>query len=855
MDSIFLKRYFFFLTLQVLWGLSCHASGFESKKTDLCNLKWEFSKTNSSARYLARVPGTIHTDLYRDGLIPDPFFACNEKELQWIGQTDWSYHTHFYLNENDFSFQNLELVFEGLDCFAEVILNGHNILEANNMFREWRVDIEPFVEIGGNFLEVRFFSALNRFLADSAALGYPLPGGRWNLSRKAAYHFGWDWGPTFITCGIWKPVYLVAYNGIKVEDASITTQSIVHDTALLKCEITVFSHFDKEISTKFELYFHGNLISNKDLNIEKGSHSFEFDFPVVHPQLWWCNGLGKPYLYEFELSLKTEKKEWFHKNIRVGIWNIQLVLQPDSIGTSFYFKLNGVPVFMKGANYIPSHSFLTETTNSDYERLLRNAKEANMNMLRVWGGGVYERDEFYSLADEMGILIWQDFMFACAMYPGDEEFFQNVRQEAIEQVRRLRNHPCLALWCGNNEIDEAWHNWGWRNQYQNSKLRDAVWSHYLNLFHRLLPAVVHQYDPGTSYIPSSPRFGWGRSQSMVSGDSHYWGVWWGQQPFEILLQKIPRFMSEFGFQSMPEISTIRKVQPPEADSLFSPQLRCHQKCSLGFEILSVYLEREGFSPQTLEEYIYTTQLVQAKGIGLGLAAQRASRPHCMGSLFWQLNDCWPVVSWSSMDFQGNRKALFYKTRQLFDPIAIETFIHEQEVKIFLFSDLPKDIKGTLTFEMRYYTGKLVPILQAEVNVSANSSSCVYSVPLNEFQQVGDYLFVATLRFDDSIIRKAYCLPGLLSQQNLPEAHLLTSIRRENDGYIISVKSDVFIAFIQFYLKESPAEFSDNFIHVWPGQNVEIFCRTSLPEQEFQRQFSFFTLNELYRINLNRHENK
>ena len=408
---------------------------------------------------------------------------------------------------------------------------------------------------------------------------------------------------------------------------------------------------------------------SEKITLQKGLNSYKTKLSVPDPKLWWPNGMGDQPLYQLDFQIESSNSV-DSQNVIFGIRQIELVQQKDSIGESFYFKINGKPFFAKGANYIPQDNFPSRVPDEKYIQTIQTALDANMNMLRVWGGGIYEKDIFYDLCDQKGILVWQDFMFACTMYPGDSAFIENVRQEAIYQVKRLRNHPSIALWCGNNEVDEGWHNWGWQKALNYSASDSTeVWNNYLKIFEKILPEAVSLYSPYTPYIPSSPQNGWGRKESLTHGDAHYWGVWWGAEPFEIYEEKVGRFMSEYGFQGFPDLKTLDSCLLPEDRNLLSPALLNHQKHPRGMELIRTYMELEYKVPDEFEDYAYVSQLVQAYGIKKAIEAHRRAMPRCMGTLYWQLNDCWPVISWSSVDYYNRWKALHYFVRQAYQDVT------------------------------------------------------------------------------------------------------------------------------------------------------------------------------------------
>jgi len=513
------------------------------------------------------VPGTVHTDLLQNKLISDPFYGDEESKLQWISHCRWEYQMQFQVptpNKNE----RLLLRFDGVDTYADIYLNDFLILQTDNMFRYYEVDITDMVQ-NQNTLRAVFHpadSVAAKLAAEARPLQRPCENNR-HYVRKAQYHFGWDWAPKLSTCGFWKPVYLVM--GEEPKPAASSRLS-----------------------------------------------------PV------------------------------------------RLVEEEDSIGRSFYFTVKGQPTYMKGANWIPADVFLPRITREKYRDLLVAAREANFNMLRVWGGGIYESDDFYELCDSLGIYVWQDFMFAGAMYPAQAAFLHNVREEIKQQVLRLRKYRCIVLWCGNNEIDEAWHNWGWQKQFSISPADSALlWNEYQQLFHVLIPQVLQELDPERPYIPSSPRYGWGRKESLHSGDAHYWGLWWGLFPVDTLKTTVPRFMSEFGMQAMPNLESVQAFAARDDFDTASVVMKLHQKHPTGYQNLARYLAMEGLHPNDFPSYITATQELQHRALETGIRSQMNSKGRCMGTLIWQFNDCWPVCSWSVVDYYGRKKKAWYTLRK------------------------------------------------------------------------------------------------------------------------------------------------------------------------------------------------
>ncbi|HTX89475.1 MAG TPA: hypothetical protein VMC08_10835, partial [Bacteroidales bacterium] len=539
-----MARTFLSLTLILLSLFSLKPGKSPGQDVQILDLggKWKFRKAGTVDWMDARVPGCVHLDLMSNHRIPDPFYRDNESKLQWIGEIGWEYKRDFTVRDTLLRKPHVELVCKGLDTYANVYINDSLVIVADNMFRDWYADIRRYLRPGENTIRIRFPAIVQENRVRYAQLGYKLPGDDKVVCRKAAYHFGWDWGPTFITSGIWRPIYIRTWDYLNLLGVQYIQNKVTDTVADLTAVFTVLSTVEDTCDIRIRNGPH--ILAKFPYPVKKGVNYIRVNFFIPYPQRWWPNGLGEPHLYTFTHEIVMGRRYRVTGTTRLGLRKLELVQTPDSIGRSFYFRVNGVPVFMKGANYIPQDNFLPRVKDSSYRALIREAAEAHMNMLRVWGGGLYENDLFYDLCDENGILVWQDFMFACALYPDDMEFSQNVRMEAVQNVVRLRNHACLALWCGNNEIDEGWKNWGWQKQYgytPDDSIR--IWRSYLSLFQNLLYRVVVTYDSLTPYISTSPRYGWGRPESTRVGDMHYWGVWWGKEPFAAYRSRVGRFMS------------------------------------------------------------------------------------------------------------------------------------------------------------------------------------------------------------------------------------------------------------------------------------------------------------------------
>lgn len=798
-----------------------------SQNTEITlNATWQFHKKGSEAWFPAKVPGNVHSDLLQNKQIPDPFLGDNEKKVQWVENEDWEYKASFKCDKKILSQSNIELKFEGLDTYAKVYLNEKLILESDNMFRSWIVNVKNFIKEGENSLLIVFESAVKKGKAEAAKLPYALPGDEKVFTRKAQYQYGWDWAPRFVTCGIWKPIKLITWNKVKIESIHAITKSINDSVAEVDFVIETNCDTDDYYDIR---YTHSSRnadpakINTKLVHLKQGIATTTLSSTILDPRLWWCNGMVDrvPYLYTAGFKITKDNALIEQQGLEYGIRTIELVQTKDTAGSSFYFKLNGEPVFMKGANYVPQHSFPSNTGKSDYRKLLTMARDAKMNMLRVWGGGVYPDDEFYKDCDKAGILVWQDFMFACAMYPGDKDFTENVRSEVAEQVKRSRAHPCLALWCGNNEIDEGWNNWGWQKQYKYSKADSLkIYSDYKKLFHELLPEIVKQNDPKTSFITTSPAIGWGHKESLTQGDSHYWGIWWGNEPFENYEKKVGRFMSEYGFQSLPSLETFKSFCEPTELNLNSATVKNHQKHPKGFETITTYMERDFIVPKEFEKFIYVSQLLQAQGMKTAIEAHRRAKPYCMGTLFWQLNDCWPATSWSAIDFYNTPKAFYYSLPKLYDNVLVSVKKDGENFQIYLVNDDPKEYDGKLSLSICDFSGKEFFKKEIELKILPNSSQSYFSLSqknIKDFSKDKIYLSCRFVSIGQNINKTALYYFTVPKDLKLPSVK--PQLNYDPVTGTLKIKSNQLIK--NLYLSSGNTIFSDNYFDLEPNQEVQI----------------------------------
>ena len=794
----------------------------------------------------ATVPGTAQTDLMTLKKLPDPYLADNEGKVQWVGLSDWQYRTEVTVSTETLARDHVEMVFEGLDTFAEVRVNGTVILNSDNMFRTWRVDVKSLLKPGVNVVQVDLKSPLKKMKPLVADMPYVMPGAYDSLwgdeplgrnsstyVRKAGYQYGWDWGPRFVTSGIWRPITLRAWSGVRISDLQVVQDGLTKDQAALTIMFEIIA--DKAGPAVIDLSSETDraIRARQAVTLVKGVNSVALKVTVNKPRLWWTNGLGKAHLYSLTGRVVTASAT-DSRTVTTGLRTVKIVQTPDADGRSFYVELNGVPVFMKGANYIPNDSFLPRVTHEVYDRVVKSAVDTHMNMLRVWGGGTYEEDYFYDLCDRNGILVWQDFMFACSMYPGDAAFLENVRMEAIDNVRRLRNHPSIALWVGNNEMDSAWQNdvpeggWGWKQKYSEVQ-RNEMWKAYQAIFLDILPKVVAAHDSQRFYWPSSPQAAWDSSgdirhadlsQVKQSGDIHYWDVWWGQKPFAEYRTHIGRFMSEYGFQSFPEFKTVQTYTKPEDYDIFSEVMAAHQRSSIGNGTIKNYMQRDYTVPADFQQFLYVGQVLQAEGIKVAMEAHRSRMPYCMGSLFWQINDCWPVASWSSIDYFGRWKAQQYFAVKAFDTVLVSPVLEGGKVTITAVSDHLKDKAVTLEVKTMDFTGRGGHVQTVPFTLKANRSEVVFTSDvatlLNGLKPENALLYVRIMEAEsllsDNIL---YFKP--VKDLSLPKPAMDIRVKPLDGAVAVSLTSPVLVKNLCLGFDGHEGVFSDNFFDLLPGQ--------------------------------------
>lgn len=831
---------------------SLTASAYEKPQVCTLHTNWTFCQVGDTLWSDAKVPGTVHQDLLNHNRIPNPFYGMNEEAVQWVENEDWMYRTSFVVDEHQLGRDAAVLEMDGLDTYADVFLNGALILRSDNMFVGHKVQVKPVLRKGVNRLLVRFRSPVKEVLPQLQTNGFDYPASNdhspWRTSvytRKAPYSYGWDWGIRLATCGIWRPVRLVFSDVARIEDYYVCQDAVTQAKADVDNRLEINNVTSSTVSALLKVDYHYSDSDTKEIKkqieLRPGANTVSLPVSIENPHLWMPNGWGEPSLYKFTASLSVDGVEIAKQERNVGLRTVRVVMDDDEHGKSFYFVVNGKPMFAKGANFIPDDALLPNVTPERYKRIFEDVKAANMNMLRVWGGGIYEDDEFYDEADRNGILIWQDFMFACSSYPHDPLFVGRVKSEAEYNIKRLRGHASLAMWCGNNEIYEAMRYWGWQRKYSAEAFAEMERG-YNVLFRGLLPKMVERLDNGRFYMHSSPyEANWGRPDSWKTADSHNWGTWHGRKPFESFDTDVPRFMSEYGFQAFPEMKTIRTFAEEKDFELESPVMNAHQKADIGNALIKQTMGLYYRVPERFEDLVYVGLVLQGQGIRHGIEAHRRNRPYCMGSLFWQLNDSWPVVSWSSIDYYGNWKALMYQSKRAFVPILINAVKEGDDLCVYLVSDELQDHDGVrLDVELMDFDGKAHGKWTQDGKLAANASVLFMKKRAGELQgklSAATSLLHFTLKakngatLADDVFYFAYP-----KDQKLPEANIETSVRRRGDAIEMTLKTDKLARDIFVEVPVQGVRFTDNFFDLLPGQRKKITITS--PEGHSLNDFTF-----------------
>lgn len=828
---------------------------------------WNFKKLTGQYWYDVEIPGSVLKGLLKHKVIPDPYYRTNEYLVKDELRHDYVFVRHFDLDEEIINEECIEFVFDGIDTLAEIYLNDVFLVSSNNMHRTYRISCKEYLQ-AKNELKIIIRSPITyiesyQWIEGKEITYIPSGGMKGNqYLRKAHSMFGWDWGAQLPDMGIFRDVSLVAYSDIKLGDVRFTQ---IHSNNKVRLEIVVAYDL---LESKGEEYIiqtkvydpQGNKLSDSteeimetaneamgsaneamgSANESMGSakeamgstkeamgstkeamgsikeavrYSKEVEQSVLidEPILWWPNGLGEQALYEVEVSCVCKHNQKVHesKKYRIGLRTIGISQEKDTWGSEFAFVINGVKIFAKGANYIPEDCIYSDITYDRIKYLITSCIRANYNCIRVWGGGYYPSNAFYDLCDEYGLIVWQDLMFACNIYDLTDEFAETIVVEVKDNVTRLRHHASLGLWCGNNEIESAWHQWG-DFQSHSAKLR----ADYIIQFEYLLPKAVKECDPHTFYWPSSPSSGgcFDHPDDENRGDVHYWEVWHGRKPFRDYQKHYFRFCSEFGFQSFPEFRTIESFAIEEDFNIFSKVMESHQKNEAANGAILYYISELFRYPKDFKKLIYISQILQGLAIKSGVEHFRRNRGRCMGSLYWQLNDNWPVASWSSIDYYGRWKALHYMAKKFYGQTAGSIIRDETRIKVFLANENLNDVYMTVRIALK--TMKLEVLKDETYAILVEKQSSIKVAEL-------DYCKEIQGKEEDVFAEAAFCLPdGSKTTEYMtfvPFKHLKLQkpnigmrITETDDSYLYYFKTDCYAPFVMLSVDDMDVIWSDNY---------------------------------------------
>ena len=788
---------------------------------------WQLRQAGSAEWLAGQVPGDVHTALLAAGRIPDPFVADSEKRVQWVAETDWEYRWVFTPEPELLHHQTIFLTCAGLDTLAEVRFNGRALGNTANMFRQYSWDVKALLQAGENELVVRFSAPVeyirSRQQEKRLTGGGDIPGGP--HLRKAPYQWGWDWGPKLPPIGIWKDIYLEGFDAVRLADVRLRQQH-AGGAVTLSAGVTTERWQDGDCRAVMEVTAPDGRDWQAEAALEGLETAARLEVPIQDPQLWWPNGYGSQPLYAVRVALYRGNELCDRRDYQVGLRTIALRQEPDAWGESFTFVVNGVPLFAKGANWIPADSFPTRIRSEQLESLLGSAAAASMNMLRVWGGGLYEEERFYDLCDRYGLLVWQDFTFACGIYPDAEEFFENVRLEAIQNVRRLRHRACLAIWCGNNEMEQGWAEWGWNrpNDPANQRLKAA----YDRMFHQLLPDICAAEDPDRLYWPSSASSGipFAEPSSQQRGDVHYWDVWHKRQPFTAYRSQYPRFMSEFGFQALPPLETIRTYAGRPDWNMTSYIMEHHQRSGSGNGLIISQMTDMFRMPKDFPALVYLSMVLQAEGIRYGVEHWRRNCERVSGTLYWQLNDCWPVASWSSLDYFGRWKALHYAARRFYAPLLLSIEDSGLRMGVHVTSDHTTAWQGQVRWRLETLGGAVLDLGKQAVQAAPLADTTVCELDFSA--QVSDescrwVVFICELWQGEErlAVRMATFVPN--KHLELVEPGLAAHVRLEGDRLVFELAAQSLARFVELRLDGVDVVFSDNYFDLPAGSRASVDC--------------------------------
>lgn len=785
------------------------------------NGTWEFRKIGEDTWLTGTVPGSVYADLLQLNKMPDPFYRDNEEKVRALAAFDYEYQRMFHAGEELLANDVVRLVFEGIDTVAEIYLNDQLLRRADNMHRTYVIDVKDILNQGENTLRVVLLSPLQYIEkkqkeipiwgVEDAVEGFP-------HLRKAHSMFGWDWGPQLPDAGIWKSVSLQGFTGARLDDIYITQ---IHEKDSVRLNVAVEKEClsDSHAAAVARVFDPDGELIHEVREVSSGENML-LSLTVENPQKWYPVQYGGQPLYKVEIELLSNGKVADVKSYTIGLRTIEVVQEDDEWGQSFYFRVNGIPIFAKGANYIPEDNILARTNRERTERLIQDCVAANYNMIRVWGGGNYPNDYFFELCDQYGLLVWQDFMFACAVYDLSEEFAATVREEVRDNVRRIRHHACLSIWCGNNELETAWVDWGFP---KTKKHRED----YLKLFESLISEEVAAFDPQTFYWPSSPSSGGSFHQPNDEnvGDVHYWDVWHGLKPFTEYRKFYFRFVSEFGFQSFPAMKTIDTFTEPEDRNIFSYVMEKHQKNGAANGKILYYLSENFKYPKDLDSLVYTSQILQAEAIKYGVEHWRRNFGRSMGAVYWQLNDCWPVASWASIDYYGRWKALHYFAKRFFNMVLVSVKEGEADAEIVVTNDFTEAFSGKVTWALRTNRSEIVEQGEEAVRIDGlTASQAVYLDFTDKLQGVDRrrcYLEYKLYDAEGAVVSKGTVLFAPAKHFEFLDPALRLEVSEQAERFDITVSAAAFAKYVEVDHPELDFVLSDNYFDISAGEPVTV----------------------------------
>lgn len=810
------------------------------------NGKWKMRNVSDNKWLPAIVPGSVFKDLLDNHAMPDPFFRDNEYKILELSKNDFEYKRCFEINS--LSHKAIWLVCEGLDTLCDVYINDLLILKADNMHRTYRVDILPYLAVGNNEIRIYIHSATVYVLKKNeekylSSCADAVPG--ISHIRKAHSMFGWDWGPKLPDLGIWRDIYLETSDNGRIGDIYITQYHTKNNVELeIKTSLTLYQNCALRISVQSP--------NGETLQKEYTAESeMVIHLDIDNPHLWWVCQLGEQPLYDITFELFSDSQIFDTVTKRIGLRTLTLRREQDQWGESFEFVNNGVPFFSMGADFIPEDNLLSRRSPERAKKLIDACIDANFNTIRVWGGGYYPDDYFYDLCDEAGIVIWQDHLYACGTYDFTEEFKESITLETIDNVKRLRHHACLGLWCGNNELELAWANWGWTERF-GKELKDS----YVNQFEKYLPELMKKLDPNTSYVFSSPTSNGVQNNpdDESVGDMHYWEVWHGRKPFTDYRTLYPRFMSEFGLQSFPSLKTVESFTLPEDRNIFSYVMECHQKNETGNEKILYYISQYFKYPKDLDSLLYVSQLIQAEGVRIGVEHWRRNRGRCMGALYWQLNDCWPVASWSSLDYYGRYKALHYFAKRFFAPAAISAVTEDHTVKLYCANETMQNRDCVINFRLIKYDGTVLFNKSVSAELKPLSAKEYYSLDLAQhlysYEDKRNIYAEFELAENGKVISRGTEMFCPAKHIELKNPEITAIVKQQNDTFYITLSAAAPAFFTELVLEEQEAIFSDNCFYIASDKSVTVSIKknsidASLTEKDIERLLKIRSLLDTY----------